>query len=113
MPSIPTQRTRAPEILGHVQISDVYQALMGVKPRQTGQDTRLARAIWRGGDGFNVSMDDARGLWHDFTTNEGGGILDLVVRVRLNKRRLNLFLSNPARKKTTRTSTDSARERSF
>jgi hypothetical protein len=39
-------------------------------------------AKWRGGDGFNVSLDDARGLWHDFLTGEGGGVLDLVVRVR-------------------------------
>jgi hypothetical protein len=39
-------------------------------------------AFWRGGDGFNVSLDDGRGVWHDFTTDEGGGVLDLVVRVR-------------------------------
>jgi hypothetical protein len=27
-------------------------------------------------------MDDARGVWHDFTTGEGGGVLDLIVRIR-------------------------------
>jgi hypothetical protein len=39
-------------------------------------------AKWRDGDGFNVSLDDALGVWHDFPTGEGGGVLDLVVRVR-------------------------------
>jgi hypothetical protein len=39
-------------------------------------------AIWRGGDGYNVSLDDGRGVWHDFPTGEGGGVLDLVVRIR-------------------------------
>jgi hypothetical protein len=29
-----------------------------------------------------VSMDDARNVWHDFTTGEGGRMLDLVVRIR-------------------------------
>jgi hypothetical protein len=57
-----------------------------VKPRRTGQDTCRAPAIWRAGDGFNVSMDDARGLWHDFTTGEGGGVPDLVGRIRGSSR---------------------------
>jgi len=29
-----------------------------------------------------VSMDDARNAWHDFTTDEDGGVLDLVGRIR-------------------------------
>jgi hypothetical protein len=33
-------------------------------------------------DESNVSLDDSRGLWHDFVTNEGGGVLDVIVRVR-------------------------------
>ena len=65
-----------------VQVSAVYQALTGVKPRRTGKDTCRAPATWRGGDGNNVSLDDSRGVWHDFVTNEGGGVLDLVIRVR-------------------------------
>jgi hypothetical protein len=28
-----------------------------------------------------LSLNDARNVWHDFTTNEGGGVLDLVVRI--------------------------------
>jgi hypothetical protein len=39
-------------------------------------------ASWRGGDGLNVALDDGRGVWYDFTTGEGGGILDLVSRIR-------------------------------
>jgi hypothetical protein len=27
-------------------------------------------------------LNDSRGVWHDFATNEGGGILALVIRVR-------------------------------
>jgi hypothetical protein len=73
-------RTHAPEITAGVRFSDVYQALAGVKPRRTGSDTWRAPAIWR--DGINVSMDDSRGVWHDFKTDDGGGVLALVVQVR-------------------------------
>jgi hypothetical protein len=38
--------------------------------------------VWRGGDGFNVSMNDAGGVWHDFVTDEAGGVLALVARIR-------------------------------
>ena len=75
-------RTRAPEIIAGVRISDVYQALTGVKPRRTGSDTWRAPAIWRDGEGLNVSMDDSRGVWHDFKTDDGGSVLALVVQVR-------------------------------
>src|SRR5207247_569616 len=49
---------------------------------RTGRDTARMPASWRGGDGLNVSLDDSRGVWHDFAANEGGGVLDLIVRVR-------------------------------
>jgi hypothetical protein len=65
------------DVLARVKISDVYAALGGPKLRKM-----RGPAFWRGGDGFNVSLDDGRGLWHDFTTDEGGGVLDLVVHVR-------------------------------
>lgn len=65
------------DVLARVKISDVYAALSGSKLRKN-----RGPAFWRGGDGFNVSLDDGRGVWHDFTTDEGGGVLDLVVRVR-------------------------------
>ena len=51
------------------------------EPRRAGSAKWRAVAVWRRGDGLNVSFDDARGLWHDFTTGEGGGVLDLVVRI--------------------------------
>lgn len=73
---------RANEIIANVKISDVYHALTAKAPRRTGPDRWRATAAWRGGDGLNVSLDDTRGLWHDFTTDEGGGVLDLVIRVR-------------------------------
>jgi hypothetical protein len=38
--------------------------------------------VWRGGDGLNVSLDDSRRVWHDFVDDSGGGVLDLVQRVR-------------------------------
>jgi hypothetical protein len=70
------------DVLSRVKIRDVYRALGGPDPRRTGRDTWRAPAFWRSGDGFNVSGDDARGIFHDFVDDSGGGILDLVVRVR-------------------------------
>ncbi len=71
----------ANDVLSQVRISEVYTALTGLTPRRTGRDTWRGPATWRNGDGFNVSMDDSRGVWHDFVTGEGGGVLDLVQRV--------------------------------
>jgi hypothetical protein len=65
------------EILSRVRISQVYVELGGPTPRGN-----RVPAFWRGGDGLNVSLDDKRGVWHDFTTDDGGGVLDLVARVR-------------------------------
>src|ERR1039458_1865723 len=65
------------DVLGWVKISEVYQALGG--PELRGM---RGPAFWRDGDGLNGSMDDSRGIWHDFTTGDGGGVLDLVVKVR-------------------------------
>ena len=72
---------RVNEVLASVRISQVYRALGGPELRRSGQDRYRGRAWWRDGDGFNVSLDDARNLWNDFPTGEGGGVLDLVVRV--------------------------------
>lgn len=77
----------AENILSSVRISQVYHALTGVEPRRTGRDAWRAPAAWRGGDGLNVSGDDSRGVWHDFVSDEGGGVLDLVVTVRGGSRR--------------------------
>ena len=67
----------AAAILAQVRISEVYRALGGPELR-----CNRGPAFWRGGDGLNVSLDNDRGLWHDFGGDgEGGGILDLVQRV--------------------------------
>ena len=73
----------AREILAHVKISAVYQALTGTGPRRTGStDTFRGPAVWRGGDSYSsVSLDDQRGTWHDWVTDESGGVLGLVQRV--------------------------------
>ena len=71
----------ASEILARIRISDVYRALTQTEPRRTSPDSLRGRAVWRNGDGFSVSLNDDRGLWHDFVTRDGGGILDLIVRV--------------------------------
>jgi len=75
-------RKYARDILARVKISQVYKSLTGIEPRRTGLDTCRGPAVWRGGDGRNVSMDDSRGIWHDFRDDTGGGVLDLIVQVR-------------------------------
>ncbi len=71
------------QVLSQVRISEVYRALTGIEPRRTGRDTWRGPAPWRGGDSpESVSGDDTRGVWHDFVTDEGGGLLDLVVQIR-------------------------------
>jgi hypothetical protein len=73
----------AGEIASRVRISEVYHAQTGIQPRRTGRHTWRAAAPWRGGDSRDsVSGDDSRGVWHDFVTDQGGGVLDLVVQVR-------------------------------
>jgi hypothetical protein len=64
------------------RISEIAHALTGVQPRRSGPGCFRMPAVWRGGDGLNVALDDERGIWHDFTSDEGGGVLDLVARVR-------------------------------
>jgi hypothetical protein len=79
---VPERKYAPGDILSRVKISQVYKALTGIEPRRTGLDTRRGPATWRGGDGHNVAMDDSRGVWHDFRDDSGGGVLDLIVRVR-------------------------------
>jgi hypothetical protein len=70
------------DVIAAVKISSVYEALTGERPRATGAGKYRARAIWRDGDGFNISLDDSRNVWNDFVAGEGGGVLDLVQLVR-------------------------------
>jgi hypothetical protein len=69
----------AGEICALRPISEVWQALGG-DPLKHGR----ARAFWR--DGSNnpqaVSLSDDKGAWYDHRDNVGGGVLDLVQRVR-------------------------------
>lgn len=37
-----------------------------------------AAASYRGSHDFNIALNRAKGCWHDFTTNQGGGIRRLV-----------------------------------
>jgi len=67
----------AADIIAGVKISKVWEALGGAPLR-----SRRGAAFWRGGDGPSVSIDDAKGTWFDHAANEGGGVLDLVGRVR-------------------------------
>lgn len=58
-------------------ISDVAEALGG----EAGRTRRPGVAVWRKDRDFSVSINDAQGFWHDFVTNHGGGVIDLVVKV--------------------------------
>ena len=66
----------AADVIGAASICEVWEALGG-GPLRFGR----GNAFWRGGDGYNVALDDAKGAWYDFAKNEGGGILDLVQKV--------------------------------
>lgn len=57
----------------NVPITNVIERLGGGPVRGT-----RCRAWFRDGRGLNLSIDAKRGLWHDFVTGEGGGILQLV-----------------------------------
>jgi len=74
---MPQTEKPSAEIIACVKISEVYRALGGGELRHG-----RGIAFWRGGDGYNVSMDDSRGVWHDFASGDGGGVLDLVVQIR-------------------------------
>jgi hypothetical protein len=67
----------AGDIIDRVDISDVAETL-GVKLDRT---RRRGVAVWRKGKGFSVSFNDAKGVWNDFVTNQGGGVIDFVVKV--------------------------------
>lgn len=68
---------QANKIIERVKISEVWAALGG-GPLRHGR----GRAFWRQGDGYNVAVSDAKNCWHDFVTDDAGGVLDLVQHVR-------------------------------
>ena len=66
------------ESIEHTAITDVWRELGG-------GDLRHGRSVafWRrGADGRNVSVVPSRGVWHDFATGQGGGVLDLIQTAR-------------------------------
>lgn len=67
--------TTGAELVASVRISEVFRLLGGGEIRHG-----RARAFWRGGDGWNVDLADARGVWTDHATGDGGGVLDLIAR---------------------------------
>lgn len=71
--ALPRMFSRPVQFTGMPSIYTVWAALGG-GPLQYGR----GRAFWRRGDGWNVSVNESKGVWRDFVTGEGGGILDLV-----------------------------------
>jgi hypothetical protein len=71
-----------PDILSRVKISEVWRALGGPELRRTGSDAYRGSGWWRGGQGLNVSLNDAKNTYNDFVSGHGGGLFDLVVLVR-------------------------------
>ena len=66
----------ASDIIARVRITQIVEALGG-KVRH-----KRCQAFWRKGDGWNVSLNDDKGTWFDHARGEGGGVLDLVQRIR-------------------------------
>jgi hypothetical protein len=65
------------QLIEQTQISHVW-ALLGGGPIRRGR----AQAFYRkGADGFNVSINDKIGAWHDFVTGDGGGKLALICHI--------------------------------
>ena len=64
------------DIIGRVRITQVVEALGG-KVRHN-----RCQAFWRRGTGFNVKLDDSVGAWFDHARGEGGGVFDLVQKIR-------------------------------
>lgn len=66
---------KAENVKSHVAISQ-YLKDQGVKV--TGN---RAVAAWRNGQRESVSIDDTKGVWHDFVADEGGDIIALCVKI--------------------------------
>jgi hypothetical protein len=74
--------TAAADIISQVRISAVWAALGGGELRH-GRGV----AFWRkGADGYNVSLDDAKGTWYDHAAGAGGGVLALIEKARGSSR---------------------------
>jgi hypothetical protein len=65
------------ELKNAARIHETWAALGGGQLRHG-----RGQAFWRSGDGYSVSLDAAKGLWHDFVTGAGGDVVALVETVR-------------------------------
>jgi hypothetical protein len=77
LPREATEVMTASDVVARVRISDIAEAL-GVKLDRA---RRRGVAHWRDGRNFSVSLNDEKNCWHDFVTNEGGGLLDFISRI--------------------------------
>lgn len=66
----------ATDVCGRVAITAVARAL-GLRVRRG-----RTLATWRDGTHYSVALSDARGAWCDHVTGDGGGVLELIRRVR-------------------------------
>ena len=70
----------ASRVIEAVRISELYHFLTGVSPKRIRGSMFRGPASWRAGDNPSaVSLDDERAIWHDFVTDQGGGVFDLVI----------------------------------
>jgi hypothetical protein len=53
---------------------DAVWTRLGGGPLRKGR----GKAFWRAGGDFNVSVNQAKGLWYDFRDQSGGGVLQLI-----------------------------------
>lgn len=58
------------ELLDRTSIIDVWAGLGGGDLRHN-----RGQAFWRDGDGYNVSVNEAKGVWCDHAHGTGGGSL--------------------------------------
>ncbi len=72
----------ATELVASVPISTVWTLLGGGELRHG-----RGQAHWRDGDGYSVALNDEKGIWFDHRDAIGGGVLDLVVRVKGGSRK--------------------------
>jgi hypothetical protein len=66
----------ASEITSKVECTWLYHELGGPEPRY-----KRYLPFWRQGEHYNVSINNEKGCWFDFSRREGGGKLDLIQKV--------------------------------
>ena len=63
----------ATEIVARARICDLWVALGGGELRHG-----RGKGFWRDGDGWNIAINESKGVFYDHAHGEGGGVLDLV-----------------------------------